>query len=270
MTPSARHPQAIYEAGHPRPGLHARLRRVSDVTPRTVLRTAFTLPVVIGDEFTIEEEALWEEFDTVSAGRFAQAAAGKLGQALSTFTSESLTMTWDPKWMVAPGQQPEKVLRTLRKILHERAVFDLLIVNKPSADFAEFAGYATIRRLAIVLKRGEPDTRYLQMDLSSHRRMSSRRRRHGRASNLPTTATLDANDTLRSLASHYYGTGELWRLIAKANGIDSWGSEDPLVKMGRYKVGDRIKIPERPHRGPPNGGTTADTQGLIGDAVEVG
>lgn len=254
--------------GHPREGLHARLRRISDLTPRNVLREPLTLPVVIGEEFTIEEEALWEEFDTVSAGRFAQASAGRHAQALRTIDTEALTMTWDPGWLTEPNVEMERVLRTLKKVLRQRAVFDLLVVRKPSADFAEFSGPATLRRLAITLKRGEPDTRYLQLSVSSHRRMSSRRRRHGRASNLPTTATLDANDTLRSLALHYYGTGELWRLIAKANGITNWGSEDPLVKMNRYKVGDRIKIPERPHRS--NGGTTADTRGLVGQAVEVG
>lgn len=254
--------------GDPRPGLHARLRRVGDLTPRRVLREPLTLPVVWGDQFEIEEEALWEEFDTVGAGRFAQPAAGKHAEALRTFTAEAMTMTWDPKWLVAPGQDPEDVLRDLKLILRKRAIFDLLVVNKPSVGFAEFAGFATIRRLAIILKRGEPDTRYLQIDMSSHRRMSSRRRRHGNAANLPTTATLDANDTLRSLANHYYGSGEEWRLIAAANGITSWGSEDPLVKMGRYKVGDRIKIPDRPNR---SGGTTANPGAPIpGQVIEVG
>jgi nucleoid-associated protein YgaU len=240
---------------------------VSGLTPRSVLRDPLSMPVVIGEEFTVEEEALWEEFDTVSAGRFAQAAAGKHAVALRTASMESLTLTWDPGWLTNPDHDPERVLRELRKVLRKRAVFDLLIVNKPGADYAEFAGFASIRRLAITLKAGEPDTRYLQVDLSAHRRMSSRRRRHGRTANLPTTAVLDKNDTLRSLALHYYGSGEQWRLIARANGITKWGSETPLVEMGRYKAGDRIKIPARPVN---NGGTTADTRGLVGQAVEVG
>lgn len=254
----------------PREGLHARMRRVSDLTPRDVLRQPFTLPVVIGDSFTVEEEALWEDFDTVGAGRFSAPAAGEHAEALKTISTEALTMKWSPKWMTAPDQDPRAVLRTLRKILHKRAVFDLIVIRKPSPDFSEFSGFASLRRLSIVVKRGEPDTRYISMDLSQHRRISSRRRRHGKGADLPTTALLTNGDTLRSLALHYYGTGSLWKLIARANGIKNWGSEDPLVKMGRYKPGDRIVIPERPHRGPPSGGTTAADTGFIGVGVEVG
>lgn len=259
--------------GGPRDGLHARFRRVSDLTPRSVLRSPFTLPVVIGDEFTVEEEAIWEEFDTVGAGRFAIAAAGEHAPALKTISTEALTMTWDPKWMTAPGQNPRAVLRTLRQIFHKRAVFDLLVVRKPGADFPEFADFASIRRLAITVKRGEPDTRYIQLDLSQHRRISSRRRRHGKASNLPTTAVLGAADTLRSLALHYYGLESYWRLIAEANGIKNWGGEDPLVGMDRYKVGDRVKIPDRPHRAPADtGGTESPTHGVMAVApgLELG
>lgn len=256
--------------GGPRPGLHARLRRVADLTPRRVLRSPLTLPVVIGNEFTVEEEALWEDFQTVGAGTFSSPAAGKNAEALKTMTAEAMTLAWDPGWLVNPDDSPERVLKMLRAVLHSRAVFDLLVVNKPSADFAEYAGFATIRRLSISLKRGEPDARYLSIDLSQHRRMSSRRRRHGKAANLPTTAQLTAHDTLRSLAKHYLGTGALWKLIATANGINNWGSEDELVKMDRFKVGDRIKIPQRPNTSP-NGGTTAHPgQPIPGAAIEAG
>lgn len=254
----------------PRPGLHCRLRRVSDLTPRAVLRQPMQIPVITGNDFTVEEEALWEEFDTVSAGRFAQAAAGQHGVALANFSAEGMTLTWDPGWLTEPNEDPEHVLRTLRQILRRRAIFELLVVQKrPTTGFAEFDGFATLRRLAITARRGEADTRYIQMDISAHRRMSARRRRHGRSARLPTTAVLDANDTLRSLAAHYYGTGELWKLIARANGIDKWGSETPLVKLARYKAGDRIKIPRRQHRAPANGGTTAPRATTYG-AVEVG
>lgn len=247
--PSKAHPRAQNLPGHAREGLHARFRAVRGLTPRAVLRSPLTLPVVIGEEFTVEEEALWEEFDTIGGGRHAQAAAGKHGQALKTMSGEALTMTWDPGFLVNPHVTMEQVKRQLEAILHERAAFDLLIVNKPHSTFAEFAGFATLRRLSISLKRGEPDSRYLQMDLSSHRRVSSRERGHGpglSGSNLPTTTELTEDMTLRSLAEHYYGSGAAWRNIAGANGISNWGSEDPLVKMGRYKVGDRIKIPEAP------------------------
>jgi hypothetical protein len=243
---------------HPRPGLHARLRRVSGLTPRSVLREPLILPVVMGQEFAVEEEALWEEFDTVSAGRFAQPAAGKHGEALRTVNLESLTMTWDPGWLTNPGENPERVIKALKKVLRKRAVFDFLVVQKaPGIGFADFAGHASLRRLALVAPRGEADTRYIRMDISGHRRISANRRRHGRAEELPTT---------HQLAIHYYGTGEQWRVIAKANGIERWGSETPIVQMGRYKVGDRIKIPEPP----PRRNTTITPHPRGTQVVEVG
>lgn len=256
--------------GGPRPGLHARLRRVTDLTPRRVLRQPLLLPVVTGEEFSVEEEGLWEEFDTVGAGRFASPAAGEHAEALKTFSANSMTLTWNPGWLTNPDIGPEQVLKTLRAILRKRAIFDLLIVNKPSPGYAEFAGFASIRSLSIGLKRGEPDARYLTINLSSHRRMSSRRRRHGKAANLPTTAKLDANDTLRSLAKHYYGTGSLWKLIAAANGIKNWGSEDALIKMDRYKVGDRVKIPIRPDSSPGGGTIAHPGQPIPGATIEAG
>lgn len=267
--PSKAHPFAKTLKGHPRPGLHARFRAVRGLTPRSVLREPLILPVVIGDEFTVDEEAIWEEFDTVGAGRFAAAAAGKHSEALETISAEAMTMTWDPGFLVNPDTSIEEVKRGLKKILRRHAIFDLLVVNKPHSEFAEFSGFASIRRASVTLKRGEPDTRYLSIDISSHRRMSSRERGHdvasGRRGNLPTTTELTAGMTLRSLAEHYYGSGAEWRLIASANGIQSWGSEDPLVKMGRYKIGDRIKIPAPTLRG----GTEVVTPITVGGVRDV-
>jgi hypothetical protein len=241
-----------------RPGLHARMRSVPGLTPRSVLREPLRLPVVMGDSFTTEEESLWEEFDTVGAGRFASPAAGKDARALTTVTTESMTMTWDPGFLTNPDTGALMMIRNLRKILRKRAVFDLLVVQKPNVtELPDFSGLATIRRLAITTKSGEPESRYFQIDISSHREIDAQRRRHtagsGARSNLPTTAKLSATDTLRSLAEHYYGSGSAWRQIAGANGLSQWGSEDPLVKMGRYKVGDRIKIPQPPSIGSASG-----------------
>lgn len=253
-----------------RPGLHARMRSVSGLTPRSVLREPLRLPVVMGDSFTTEEEALWEEFDTVSAGRFASPAAGKDARALTTVSTESMTMTWDPGFLTNPDTGALMMIRNLRKILRKRAVFDLLVVQKPNViGIPDFSGLATVRRLAVTAKSGEPESRYFQIDISSHREISASRRRHGAGATLPTTAKLTSSDTLRSLALHYYGTGEFWRLIAQANGITGWGSETPLTQMGRYKVGSRVKIPERPDRSS-NGGTTASKGGVLIAGVALG
>lgn len=46
-----------------------------------------------------------------------------------------------------------------------------------------------------------------------------------------------ANDTFEGLAAKYYGSGKLWKAIAKAN---------PLVEPNALKIGQKIKIPASP------------------------
>lgn len=253
--------------GAPRLGLRVRLRAVHGLTPRHILRQPLVLPVVIG-EFTVEEEYLWEDFPTVGSGEHSTPAAGKNAAPLQSFDAETLTLSWSPKWLVAPNQDPRHVRRALMEIGRKRAVFDLLATNRPGADFAEFAGYARLARMARTLKPGEPDTRYFALSFKQFRPMNAPRRRHG--PRLPTTHKLDANDTLRSLARHYYGDGSMWRLIANANGLRNWGSEDAIVKTKRFDVGDRIKIPDRPDRPGSTGSGGTEYPGAVIEGSPLG
>lgn len=227
----------------PRPGLHARLRAVNDFTPAQVLRTPLLLPVMVGDELSIDEEYPWEDFTTVGDGEHSSPAPGN-ARPLAKFSGETMSLTWNPRWLAAPNVNPEKVRRELLRIGRRRAIFDLLVVNKPRSDFAEFSGYATIRRISRGIKRGEADSRYYSIDFVEYRPMGLGRRKRRFGARRPTTHGLDANDTLRSLARELLGNEGYWRNIAEANGITKWGSNDPLVDSKRYKVGDRIKIPD--------------------------
>lgn len=246
---------------HPRPGLHARLRAIEELTPAQVLRTPLTLPVVIGEEFTVEEEFLWEDFNTVGGGEHSSPAPGQ-GRPQARFTGETMSLTWNPRWLATPHVSPERMRRELLRIGRRRAIFDLLVVNKPNADFAEFSGYATIRRIARTIKRGEPDTRYYSIDFAEYRPMSVGQRKHRFGTRRPTTVALDKDDTLRSLAREHLGHEGYWRNIAQANGLTNWGSNDPIVDSKRYKVGDRIKIPDEE-----SGGGTAAHEPVQGAQV---
>lgn len=226
-----------------REGLHARLRAIHNLTPRQVLRSPLLLPVMIGEELSVEEEYLWEDFGTVGDGEHSSPAPGKSARPQQKFTGETLSLTWDARWLANPGVNPEKLRRELLRIGRERALFDLLILNKPGADFAEFSGYANIRRITRGLKRGESDTRYYTIDFAEYRPMTVGRKKHRFGPRLPSTHALTKTDTLRSLARELLGNEEKWRMIARANGITKWGGNDPLVDSKRFKVGDRIKIP---------------------------
>jgi hypothetical protein len=227
----------------PRPGLHARLRAVHDLTPAHVLRTPLTLPVMIGEEFAVDEEYPWEDFPTVGGGEHSSPAPGN-ARPQAKFTGETMSLTWSPRWLAMPDVSPEKLQRELLRTGRRRAIFDLLIVNRPSADFAEFSGYANIRRISRAIRRGEPDARYYTIDFSEYNPLTVGQRKHRFGSKRPTTHALDANDTWRSLARELLGNEGYWRNIAQENGMTNWGSNDPLVDSKRFKVGDRVKIPD--------------------------
>lgn len=240
-----------------RPGLHARLAAIHDLTPKQVLRAPLLLPVMIGEEFNVEEEYAWEDFTTIGDGEHSNPPQGR---SQARFTGETMSLIWNARWLAVPDVSPEKLLRELLRTGRHHAIFDLLIVNKPRADYAEFSGYANIRRISRLIKRGEPDARYFSIDFAEYRSMTVGRKKHRFGSKTPTTVKLKAADTLRSLAREYLGNEGYWRNIAQANGIGNWGSNDPIVNSKRYKVGDLIKIPDSE-----SGGGTA-----VPSASEVG
>lgn len=251
-----------------RPGLHVRLRHVHDLTPAHLLREPLLLPVMIGEELSIDEEYPWEDFTTIGSGEHSSPAPGR-ARPQARFTGETMTLAWDARWLANPEINPEKVRRELLRLGRHRAVFDLLVVNKPSADFAEFSGYAAIRRISRSIKRGEADSRYYAIDFAEYRPMTVGQRKHKFGTKRPTTVVLDKNDTLRSLAREHLGNEAYWRNIAEANGLTNWGSNDPIVESKRYNVGDRIKIPG----GESGGGTAApdpDEVGAVAQAQPVG
>lgn len=267
--PSQKKPANDSGNNRARPGLHVRLRSVHDFTPAHLLRQPLLLPVMIGEELAIDEEYPWEDFTTIGSGEHSSPAPGH-ARPQARFTGETMSLTWDARWLANPDVNPEKLRRELLRLGRQRAIFDLLVVNKPSADFAEFSGYAAIRRISRAIKRGEPDSRYYSIDFAEYRPMTVGQRKHKFGSKRPTTHVLDKNDTLRSLARQYLGHEGYWRLIATANGLTNWGSNDPIVDSKRYKVGDRIKIPdEGSHAGGIAAGGNLGEIGAVGAAQEV-
>lgn len=244
-----------------RPGLRLRLTAIPDLTPRNILRKPLYLPCVLGPDFEVEEEALHTDFDTVAAGQFSSPAGGKKAPQLKSLSFDALTLTWDAKWLVYPDVTPQEVRQELNEILRSRQPVELFAFLGPHGDDEELRMFATLRGLRRILRQGETDTRYYSLDWKQYRSPVIRRKgASGGSGKLPAQHKLTESDTLRSLANHYYGTGELWLFLASENGIKSWGSEDPLVKMGRYKVGDSFKIPLAP-----TGGSVGKAQALTGD-----
>jgi hypothetical protein len=229
-----------------RAGLRLRLTAIPGLTPKAILRSPLYLPVVLGPDFEVQEEALHSDFETVGAGQFSSPAGGKHAPQLKNLDFETLSLTWDAKWLVFPDTTPEEVREELQAILSSRKPVELFAYVGPNGKGSEIRMMATLRSFRRILRHGENDTRYFSLEWKQYRDLGVARKGANAYAGLPTTHTLDKEDTLRSIADHYYGTEAMWQFLASQNGIKSWGGDDPLVKMDRYKVGSKIKVPVPP------------------------
>lgn len=233
-------------------GLRVRLSRIRGETPKGILRQPLYLPAVMRG-FGWTEEFSHVEYDTVSAGQFSQAAQGpKSARQLRQLDDiETLTLKWDPVWLVEQGLDPKKVYDELFGVGRSRAPVQLYAAPRFPGETKGFVRMnVTVRSISVQLREREPDTRYFVLRIVEWRSNEVERRRAGKAGDrLPTTHILTATDTLYSLSQHYYhyagGTGT----IAAANGIKGFGKKTPLVKHKRLKVGTKIKIPKPPTHG---------------------
>lgn len=229
-----------------RNGLRLRLRAIPGLTPKAILRSPLYLPVILGPDFEVAEEALHSDFETVGAGQFSSPAGGRHAPQLKTLDFETLSLTWDAKWLVYPDTTPEEVREELAEIIKSRKPVELFAHVGPEGRGQELRMMATLRGCRRILRHGESDTRYYSLEWKQYRNIGVPRKGANGYAGLPTTHSLKKDDTLRSLADRYYGTEAMWQFLASQNGITSWGGDDPLVKMNRYKEGSKIKVPVPP------------------------
>lgn len=233
-------------------GLVARLSPVKGVTSPAVIKHNVYLPCILGT-FTVAETALWNDYNTVSAGQFSQPGAGGPGaQQLKTMTLDTLTLAWDAKWMVVTNQSERVIRDTLQRILRRRQPVMLMINFNPKPDKTPVYFEAiSIRNTSTDIRPGEGDTHYITIGIEQWRDTTTGRRgsttgdgARKRGVSLPATVKLAAGDTLDSLSFAYYGTYAGWRAIRDANGITKkFGPKSAIVGLAKWKVGSKIKIP---------------------------
>lgn len=238
------------EAAPRGPGLRVRFAAL-DSTDKSVLKRPLYLPAVLGD-FTIREESAASTIDTVSGGQFTTVPAGSLSaRQLRSLDIEALTLDWNPAWLVESGLDPDDVRDELQTLLRlkRKGEFEFLAMLKLGRGRPEeLRMHALVTALERTLKHGEPNARYYTMTVAEAKFASTTRRSVSKPGpKLPTTHKLIATDTLLSLAKKYHGRYDTWESIRDANAISTrWGQSEPLVKMHRYKVGSKVKIPEPP------------------------
>lgn len=226
-----------------------------DETNADLLRRPLVLPCVL-DDFAFTETAAWENYMTVAAGEFSvPAAGGPTDRSLRTVDSlQMMTVDFDADWLMSGIDQPAARAQ-LSSLLRYKTPFRLEANVRPDPGYTELEMDAKLVSINRTLRGGLASARYWGLGVEEWRSNKIDRRgahapSRGRSgTRLPTSHKLAANETMSVLASRYYGSPAKWRFIAEANGIRNWGPTTPLDQMKRFKVGDKILIPEKPGAG---------------------
>lgn len=233
--------------------LRVRISRIPGVTPKNMLARPLVFGAVLGD-FEFMDSADWRDYTTVTHGQRSQPGGGKgqHGRNLRTLNLEVLTQLGDPlPYEADRGASGARTRRELARILRSRAAFRFVATMHQSFGHggAELRMNASVRSMTRTTRHGEPDTRYLSLEITEVRSAEvERRTRHG-GDKLPTKHKIEKGDTLRALAKHYYkGRGQFWKAIKQANGdgrgvLKGYGPDEKLDKLIKGKQ-DKLKIPE--------------------------
>jgi hypothetical protein len=253
--PRTHHPPNL---PHPDPeptgyGMRIQFLAVENITPhnlRRLLPFKFQVPPL--NTFPINRSYPWTDYDPIEGGQRSRRGSKQL-----TSYSWRTLFTADPyKWTLIHGRgyvpNPINMLRKLDQIatLSQHYGVPLIMAARSPKLWQRFEmhGPVTIRSLNSEEVEGEPDTRYVDIQVVQWRDTALQAKRIGggtKKSGLPVTKVCKelpaGKDTLYELAKDYYGSPSLWTLIAKANGLKVTPTYD-LNKLGNR----RIKIPKRP------------------------
>lgn len=231
-------------------GLIVRLTAINETHKRD-LRRPLTLPAVL-NEFSFEETAAWQNYETVADGEFSTPPGGdETARMLRRSDLEVLTIDWDEPWLQGQADQV-RVRRVLFSLLRHKRPFRIHAYVRPDPGYDELRMNAKLLSIRRRLEGGQAAARYWDLAVEEWRnnevdrrgRNAPSRGRHG--TRLPTTHRITAKTTFASLSRHYYGREEGWRLIAEENGVRGWGSSTPIADHRRFKVKSKVKIPEKP------------------------
>lgn len=198
------------------------------------------------DSLPVTQEGVHEEYETVRSGQFSRRAGGR--QLRRSEGWETILLDWEASWADPDADDPERIKTELRACAELGGPFSLLVTH---GDDVEINMRVTLRRNDRDFRAGEADTRYLQLDFVEWRPNEVRRKgsrktgAKGSRRKRPGRHKLKPKDTLFSLAKDQYGTHKGWRDIAEANGLRSWGPNDPIVDSKKFAKGDTVKLPRR-------------------------
>jgi hypothetical protein len=231
-------------------GTHVTISRRDGVTKRGFLDVPFRFQIPPLDSWQRSFTGRWSNFDVVggASGPVERTRFG--GPGLRTMNFRTMFLDWHPDWGVWEPDLLEPILavRELENLARRGIIFALKVRNKGRFRVDDVNMLATITQGDVEEVSGEPDTRYVTLAFQEYDELEAERR--AKALTPPTLRgtglahTIKANDTLYSLARHYFHHQADWKLIASANaGMANWAPSRPLTQWVKQSGRKRVKIP---------------------------
>lgn len=272
-----------------RPGMHVELAAAKGYTRPGLLKLPYRFQVPPTEAFTRQLAYAHTDFDTVRAGQHSRPQA----RQLQVVSFQTLVVDWDATFAVWPrGRAVERMSMVDRyelfNVLHLTETLEHVLESGTPVrlragmpylwDQYDVEGLYTLRNLTIEERGGEPDARYLDVELHEYRPLQLRRRSYGRAGRettrsergkadkLPTTIEVfadgsardrgdddrkisDGGLTIARLSKRYYGSHGFGRYIIRANTVlrqHNWPANQGLGGLSRAHLGGapfKLKIP---------------------------
>jgi hypothetical protein len=227
-------------------GLLVRLQRISGVTGKDRLPSAFYFQCPPLDELSWSRSADHTEWDGLDHRRYSRFSAA--GLKTVGFT----TLLMDNQQWYHHTEPPEihEQLAELEDLLVSGDAFQLRIYNRLLWNSDELNMSATLRSLQVAERGGEVDGRYVSLDFSQWQESeaSSRARANSKGKEAR-SISITHGMTLWALSVRYFGSGVRWQEIARANGITGVRAQDDLLAWAKGRGRQNLTIPGTPSAG---------------------
>lgn len=261
-------------------GLRIVLRRINGVTDKDMLTEPLYFQCPPLEDFTIEFGADHTDYATVREGQFSRRG----GRMLRTWSVSTLAVDFLPSWVLPRTvQSMERIQQRLAHLCESGSPFLFVAHHDVPREMAsaplvevgpKIERHATLRRVRVTEKAGEPDARYFDLDFTEyrvptvHRQHRGKRKPTAQDTKFPVVVQFDKDGsatetkgglpnikhtkddvTLAGLARLYYGDPSKWRVIVRANAeqhpdLKNLGQNEPIINARSVKPDTKLRIPK--------------------------
>lgn len=229
-------------------GQRVSLAREEGYTAQGKLRVPLRFQLPPHEAITRTASFTWSNFDALDTESGVAERTRPGGPRLRTVSLSTMFLAWDASFQVwKPGLlDPILAVREIEQLCLKGVKFRLRIHNPRMYTHDDVNMLAVITQCPITEEPGEPDTRYLRMDVQEYVPTEVERKAiHNQLG--PWTHTVKAGDTLYKLAKRYYHRQSDWRRIAKApeNGnLEQQAPSHDLIGWSKKHHRKTIRIPQ--------------------------